>query len=130
MKADIEQLKKAIADAKARQSEASKDIKRIEKDIKDFDSNKDNKLAELQASLETLRKSQTKNLGAVKVLQKDAQEARVEAEQMGGDLDAAKAQLEECENALKAHDADIEGLVNEQNSVKVTKPTAFTLIRY
>ena len=124
MNADIEQLKKDIADAKTRQSEAAKDIKRIEKDMKDFDSNKDNKLAELQSSLEALRKSQTKNLGAVKVLQKDAQEARVEAEQMGGDLDAAKAQLEECNTALKAHDADIDGLLKEQNSIKVNDLTS------
>ena len=49
MKASIVQLKKDIADAKARQDDALKDIKRIERDIKDFDNNKDSKLAELQA---------------------------------------------------------------------------------
>ena len=119
MKEDIEQLKKDIADAKNRQAESSKDIKRIEKDMKDFDNNKDSKLAELQASVETLRKSQTKNLGSVKVLQKDAQEARLEAEQMGGDIDAAKAQLEESENALKAQEAEIQGLLDEQTSIRV-----------
>ena len=48
MKANILQLKKDITDAKARQDEASKDIKRIERDMKDFDNNKDSKLAELQ----------------------------------------------------------------------------------
>jgi structural maintenance of chromosome 2 len=48
MKENITQLKKDIVDAKARQDEAIKDIKRIERDMKDFDSNKDGKLAELQ----------------------------------------------------------------------------------
>ena len=48
MKESIIQLKKDIVDAKARQDEAAKDIKRIERDMKDFDSNKDGKLAELQ----------------------------------------------------------------------------------
>jgi structural maintenance of chromosome 2 len=48
MKESIIQLKKVIVDAKARQDEATKDIKRIERDMKDFDNNKDGKLAELQ----------------------------------------------------------------------------------
>ena len=50
MKANVLQLKKDITDAKARQDEASKDVKRIERDMKDFDNNKDSKLAELQVS--------------------------------------------------------------------------------
>lgn len=50
MRANIVQLKKNITDAKGRQEEANKDIKTIEKDMKDFDKNKDNKLAELQVS--------------------------------------------------------------------------------
>ena len=48
MKESIIQLKKDIVEAKARQDEATKDTKRIERDMKDFDSNKDGKLAELQ----------------------------------------------------------------------------------
>jgi structural maintenance of chromosome 2 len=48
MKENIIQLKKDIVEVKTRQDEATKDIKRIERDMKDFDSNKDAKLAELQ----------------------------------------------------------------------------------
>ena len=51
MKASIVQLKQDIADAKSRQEVASKDIKRVEKDIRDFDSNKDSKLAELEVCI-------------------------------------------------------------------------------
>jgi structural maintenance of chromosome 2 len=54
MKANIIQLKKDITDAKVRQDEASKDVKRIERDMKDFDNNKDSKLAELQVSIHHL----------------------------------------------------------------------------
>lgn len=50
MKANIVQLKNDITEAKSRQEQANKDIKKIEKDMKDFDKNKDNKLAELQVS--------------------------------------------------------------------------------
>lgn len=118
MKVNIEQLKKGITDAKARQAEASKDIKRIEKDMKDFDSNKDTKLAELQTSLDKLRKSQIKNSVSVKTLQKELRSGRLEAEQSGADLGAAEEQLAETDSTLKAQDSEIKELQREQNQAK------------
>ena len=123
MKVTIEQLKKDAADAKARQAEASKDIKRIEKDMKDFDSNKDDKLAELQSSLDTLRKKQTKNSVSVKTLQKELQSGRLEAEQAGADLGAAQDQLAEVDATLQAQDAEVQALQKEQAQVKVSAST-------
>ena len=120
MKANITQLKSDIADAKTRHTDATKDIKRIEKDIKDFSSNKDSKLAELESSLETLKKGQAKNSVAVKTLQKDLQEARLESEQSGGDLAAAQEQLAEVESTLKAQDEEIGRLLTEQAAIKVS----------
>ena len=120
MKTNIVRLKKDIADAKARHAEATKDVKRIEKDMSDFNNNKDSKLAELESSLEKLRKSQMKNLTAVKLLQKDLQEARLEQEQAGSDLGAAQEQVEEAEAALKAQDEEMESLKKEQASLKVS----------
>lgn len=119
MKSNIQQLKIDIADAKSRQTEASKDIKRIEKDMKDFDNNKDSKLAELQSSLDSLKKSQTKNSVAVKTLQKELQSGRLEAEQAGADLHAAREQLAEVEATLGAQDADVKALRLEQTQAKV-----------
>lgn len=119
MKTNIQQLKVDITDAKSRQTEASKDIKRIEKDMKDFDSNKDSKLAELQSSLNSLKKSQTKNSIAVKTLQKELQSGRLEAEQAGADLHAAREQLAEVEATLAAQDADVKALQSEQTKAKV-----------
>ena len=120
MKASIQQLKQDIADAKARQTEASKDIKRIEKDMKDFDNNKDNKLAELQSALNTLKKSQIKNSICVKNLQKELQSSRLEAEQAGADLSAAQEQLAEVDSTLKAQEAEVEGLQKQQIQAKVS----------
>ena len=119
MKSNIQQLKIDIADAKSRQTEASKDIKRIENDMKDFDSNKDSKLAELQSSLNSLKKGQTKNSVAVKTLQKELQSGRLEAEQAGADLHAAREQLAEVEATLAAQDADVKALQSEQTQAKV-----------
>lgn len=123
MKVNIEQLKKDMADAKARQAEASKDIKRIEKDMKDFDSNKDDKLAELQSSLDTLRKKQTKNSVSVKTLQKELQSGRLEAEQAGADLGAGQDQLAEMDATLQAQEAEVQALQKEQGQVKVSAST-------
>jgi structural maintenance of chromosome 2 len=119
MKANIEQLKENITDAKARQSEASKDIKRTEKDMNEFNDNKDSKLAELQTALDTLKKSLAKNSNSVKNLHKELKNSRLESEQVGSDLSAAEEQLAESENTLKAQMEEIDSLKREQARIKV-----------
>lgn len=119
MRANIEQLKQDIADAKTRQTEAAKDIKRIEKDMSEFSDNKDSKLAELQSSLNTLKKNLTKNSASVKELQKQLQSSRLDSEQVGSDLSAAEEQATESENTLKAQVEEIDSLKREQARLKV-----------
>lgn len=119
MRANIEQLKKDITDAKARQSEATKNIKRIEKDMGEFNDNKDSKLAELQTSVDSLKKNLSKNTNAVKTLQKELQSSRLESEQVGSDLSAAEEQTAEVENTLKAQIEEIESMKREQARIKV-----------
>ncbi|KAJ5731924.1 hypothetical protein N7493_003405 [Penicillium malachiteum] len=118
MRANIEQLKQDIADAKTRQAEASKDIKRIEKDMSEFNNNKDSKLEELENSLNSLKKALTKNSASVKELQKELQSSRLDSEQVGSDLSAAEEQLTETENTLKAQVDEIESLKREQTRLK------------
>lgn len=119
MKSTIVQLKTDLIEAKKRQDEANKGVKRIEKDMKDFDNNKDGKLVELQSSLDALRKSLTKTSAAVKVIQKELQGARLDSEQVGSDLSAAQEQLQEAEQTLKGQEEEIAGLVSENSVVKV-----------
>lgn len=125
MKANIEQLKKDILQAKARQSEASKDIKRIEKDMSEFNDNKDSKLAELQASLDSLKKSLTTNSVAVKTLQRELQASRLDSEQVGSDLSAAEEQLADADATLKAQREEIESLKREEARLKVWNQQPF-----
>lgn len=120
MKATITELQESIADAKARQTEATADVKRIEKDMKDFDNNKDAKLVELQKSLDKLRVSLEKNSGAVKTLQKELQGAQLDLEQVGSDLSAAREQSQEVELGIKAQHQDIESLANKQAKLTET----------
>ncbi|KAK1966221.1 RecF/RecN/SMC N terminal domain-containing protein [Colletotrichum sublineola] len=120
MKETIAQLKTDTAAAKKRHAEATADVKRIEKDMKDFDNNKDAKLVELQKSLDKLRAGLTKNSASVKALQKEVQGAQLDSEQVAGDLSAAREQLQEVEVAIKAQQQDIEGLVKQQSSLQET----------
>ena len=119
MKRNILQLKEDIQGAKSRQTEASKEMQRIERDMKEFSSNKDGKLVELQNSLETLKKGLSKSSASVKLVQKELQNARLESEQAGGDLAAAQEQLVEVDSTLRTQQEEIEALVQELAKVKV-----------
>ena len=119
MRAGIEQLWKDITDAKTRHAQASKDIERIEKDMSEFNTNKDSKLAELQTSLDNLKGRLNKNSIAVKTLQKELQASRLDSEQAGGDLTAAEEQLAEADSTLKSQAEEVESLNQEKARCKV-----------
>ncbi|KAJ6444517.1 nuclear condensin complex subunit Smc2 [Purpureocillium lavendulum] len=120
MKTTIAELQESISEAKKRQTEASADVKRIEKDMKDFDTNKDAKLVELQKSIDKLRAGLDKNSAAVKTLQKGLQNAQLDLEQVGSDLSAARDQLQEVELGIKAQQQDVEGLAKQQAELTET----------
>ena len=124
MKETITQLQETIADAKKRQTEASADVKRIEKDMKDFDNNKDAKLVELQKSLDKLRVSLEKNTGSVKTLQKGLQNAQLDSEQAIADLAAAREQLQETDVGIKAQLTEVQTLETQQAELTDTHETA------
>ncbi|KAI9171166.1 nuclear condensin complex subunit Smc2 [Paramyrothecium foliicola] len=120
MKSTIEELQESIADAKKRQTEAASDVKRIEKDMKDFDNNKDAKLIELQKSVDKLRGSLEKDSVSVKGLQKELQGVQLDLEQVGGDLSAAREQLQEVEIGIKAQQQDIGNIVQQRSELSET----------
>lgn len=124
MKTEVEELKESITGAKKRQTEASADVKKIEKDMKDFDNNKDGKLIELQKSLDQLRSTLAKSSANVKTLQKELQTAQLDQEQAGVELSAAREQLQEIDAAIKAQKQDIENLVKQQAELQETHDAA------
>lgn len=124
MKETIAQLKIDSEAAKKRQAEASADVKRIEKDMKDFENNKDSKLVELQTSLDKLRANLAKNSSALKTLQKEVQSAQLDSEQVSGDLAAAREQLQEVQLAIKSQQEEIEELVQKQSALQETHDEA------
>lgn len=124
MKETIEGLKQAVVGAKKRQAEAAADVKRIEKDMADFDRNKDGKLVELQASLDALRASLAQATAATKALQKEAQTAQLDSEQAAGDLAAAREQVAEVALAMRTVEAEVAGLAGEQAALRETHEAA------
>lgn len=124
MKQTIAELKESTLDAKKRQAEASADVKRIEKDMKDFDNNKDAKLVELQASLDKLRASLVKMTAANKTLQKELQGAQLDSEQVAADLAAARELVQEIDLAIAAQEKEIADLVKKQTDLQETHDLA------
>jgi structural maintenance of chromosome 2 len=120
MKATVLKLKQELVEAKKRQDEASKDVKRIEKDMKDFDSNKDGKLKELQITLDALRETLASSSASVKVQQKEVQGSRLDLEQVGADLSTAQEHLQECQQTLTTQGDELQALTKEEASVKVS----------
>ncbi|KAI9804517.1 MAG: hypothetical protein M1825_001416 [Sarcosagium campestre] len=118
MRTSVSHLKARVIDAKNRQEQASKDIKRIEKDMTDFDTNKSEKLAELQQSLDILQTDLREESASLKIAQKNLQIARMESEQHAGDLSAARDQLIDVEATLKAQEEEVENLKLEQAQSK------------
>jgi len=130
MRASILECKSAIAEAKGRQDIAAHDVKTIEKDMDEFSNNKDSKLAELQKSLEKLKKSLVKDSAAIKPLQQEARDAKLDAEQCGGDLATAKESLEEIDSTLQAQQEEVVTLQAEQSRTKVSNFEIYAVTRY
>lgn len=123
MKTTIAELQESIVEAKTRQAEANADVKRIEKDMKDFDNNKDGKLIELQKSVDSLRADLQKNTGAVKALQKRLQGAQLDLEQVNTDLTASRDQLQELGFNMKTQENDMQDVTKQQDALKKTHDT-------
>lgn len=81
MKETVAALKNNIQEAKQRQSVAEAEVKRIEKDMKDFSANKTGKLDQLQKEVEKLKKLLAKAQGTIKPLQQEVRDAGVDSEQ-------------------------------------------------
>ncbi|SMQ50297.1 unnamed protein product [Zymoseptoria tritici ST99CH_3D1] len=118
MKETIVALKDLIKESKARQTEAEQEVKRVEKDMKDFSSNKGAKLDQLQGDLDKLKKSLAKAQGAIKPLQQEVRDATIDAEQTGSDLTTAQEELHDAEVTLKAQQEEFQGHQADQRDVK------------
>jgi len=124
MRDNIEQAENNIVDAKKRQNEASKEVKRIEKDMNEFKNNKGGKLAELQKNLDKLKKAVTQQSEIMKSVREDFQSAQIELDQVASDLVSAQESLEEVNGAIETQGAEISQLQKDKAEVKDTHDVA------
>lgn len=117
-KAKILSLQEEIKAARKAEAEAKKDIARIERDMDEFKNNKGGKLAELQASLEKLKKASAKYNTSTKALQSKKSEAMVESENCAAELATAKEQLEDSLNTLRTLQDEIDKIMAEHAKAK------------
>ncbi|RKF77430.1 Structural maintenance of chromosomes protein 2 [Golovinomyces cichoracearum] len=124
MKLNVSQLGNDMNEVKKRQDQAQIDIKKIEKEMIDFNCNKDGKLVELKTSLDCLRKSLVLSSSNLKSLQKSLQEARLDSEQVGSELLAAQEQCHDIDQSLQTQDKEIEIFISEMAQVQKTHEIA------
>jgi len=124
MSADIIRLKQEIEDAKSKHEDASKDVKRIEKEMADFGKNRGGKLAELESSLDKLKTALRKSLEAVKPLQQERRETEIDLEQCRSDLTSAQEALAETELNLGALQEEIDSTTAERTAIQVCNPVS------
>ncbi|GAO47330.1 hypothetical protein G7K_1538-t1 [Saitoella complicata NRRL Y-17804] len=118
MKQEVETLSTLITEAKARESQAKKDAKAIEKEMEEFNNNKDSKLAELQKTVDELKEKVAKQSATVKAQQKEYQTLQLETEQLGGDLEAAQEAFKDAAAGVEAQEAEVSELRKAHAAVK------------
>ncbi|CCA72315.1 probable SMC2-chromosome segregation protein [Serendipita indica DSM 11827] len=106
----LAQLREASTTAQARQKEAEQECKKLEKDMKEFHSNKDGKLKQLKAEV-AKQKTELHTLTVrLKEQQRLAQTSQMELEQMRSDIEAAHASVIEAKEATAIHCSELEKL--------------------
>ena len=118
MKATIAGLKTASTNAEKRRKEAEADVKRVEKDMKDFSTNKTGKLEQLQKDVEKLKKGVAKAQAAIKPLQQSLRDANIDAGQADDDLSAAQKELQDAQTSLSSQQAELDELAASQQQVQ------------
>nr|POE87840.1 structural maintenance of chromosomes protein 2 [Quercus suber] len=119
MRETITALKAIIQDAETRRRNAEQEVNRVEKDMKDFSSNKSGKLDSLQKEVEKLKKVLAKTQGAIKPLQQELRDASLDAEQTGSDLAAAQADLSDAQTAVQNHASEMTTLQSEESNARM-----------
>ncbi|CCG83489.1 Putative uncharacterized protein [Taphrina deformans PYCC 5710] len=118
MRSEILALKEAAKVAKLEQEKAKCDVKTIEKDIKEFKSNKDGKLATLQKDVDKLRNVVADQVKTVKAAHKDLQLLGLELEQLITEVTTSEEQLKELIETSEAQALEISGLAKDQDTTK------------
>lgn len=101
-KKTITELQEAIAAAKERQKASAAEAKRLEKEMAEFENNKDSKIDELKARVKKMKADMQKQSVAVKSRQNEVRTMELELEGADGEIQEAEEALAESRAASEA----------------------------
>lgn len=120
-KTELAQLKEVIVATKQKQKQAADECKRLEKEMADFNNNKDSKLKEIKADIAKRKKQITKESGSVKERQRAIQTAELEIQQFDADCEAARTEVESADASVKRAGKDLQELLRTVEKAQVRK---------
>ncbi|SNX83715.1 probable SMC2 - chromosome segregation protein [Melanopsichium pennsylvanicum] len=106
-KASIAELKHAIDTAKQRQVDATKEAKRLEKEMEEFDKNKDSKLDQLKGEIKRKKAELSKRSGEIKTRQGEVRTLELELEQTRTEITACEETIGDGEKAIKKVESEL-----------------------
>lgn len=118
MRQGILELKNLMAAAVEKQEKAKSETKTIEKDMKEFKSNKNGKLAKLQSDVDKLKSLVAEQGAAVKAHHKSVQLQAMELEQLVSDSAAARIQSQDYVASLETQRSEIADLQKQHDSLR------------
>lgn len=120
-KTELAQLKEVIVATKQKQKQAADECKRLEKEMADFNDNKDSKLKEIKADIAKRKKQIAKESGSVKERQRAIQTAELEIQQFDADCEAARTEVESADASVKRAGKDLQELLRTVEKAQVRK---------
>lgn len=118
MRQAILDLQGSIADGQAKQEQARVEVKKIEKDMKEFKSDKNGKLAAIQKEVDKIRTAMESRSESLKSLQKGYQLAKADMEQLHEDLKSSKDHEAELRSSVTAQELELKSLQKTHGDVK------------
>jgi structural maintenance of chromosome 2 len=106
-KASVVGLKRAIEEAKGKRQEAAKECKRLEKEMEEFNANKDNKLEELRADIKARKADVQSKSATIKARQNEVRTLELELEDNDKESEAAQTGIEQSRAALDVSKAEL-----------------------
>ncbi|PWN21106.1 RecF/RecN/SMC protein [Microstroma glucosiphilum] len=103
----IDELQAALTAATGRRTDATAEAKRIQKEMAEFESNKDSKIDELKAEVKTLKAAVQRQSSTVKIRQNEVRTMELQLEGADKEIEEATDSLEELRRGTQTAQEDV-----------------------